>query len=104
MNQRIRYTGIPTGNPLVNALMVFVGALAVGAMILLGIVAFLVVASILLVLAGIVGIRVWWHRRKFRQAFGDGSGPDRRAGGNRVIEGEYHPVSTTDERKRQRTD
>lgn len=85
--------------------MVVVGVLAVGATIVLGIVAFLVVASIIVVLAGIVGIRVWWHRRKMQGAFAAGS--KRKPGDTsetRVIEGEYRPVSTRNEPEQHKQD
>ena len=101
MNRRIGTTRIPAGNPLVNALMVIAGALALGAMIVVGLVAFLVVASIIIVLAGIVGIRVWWHRRKLKDAFGAGSDAGRKANDARIIEGEYRSISTRSDRERQ---
>ena len=103
MNRRLRTTGIPTGNPLVNALMVIVGVLALGAMLVLGVVAFLAVASIVIVLAGIVGIRVWWHRRKLKHGSGTGSDGGRSAD-VRVIEGEYRSLSTRKDGERQRSE
>lgn len=105
MNRKIRYGALPAGNPLTNALMVIVGVLAVSAIIVLGIVAFLVVASIILVLAVIVAIRVWWHNRKLRKEFDAGgrSGPGD-GGDIQIIEGEYHTVSTRSERERTRSE
>lgn len=88
---------MPVGNPLVNALMVAVGLVAIGAMLVLGIVAFLIVASILVVLAGIVGLRLWWIGRKLRKAAGAPAGPSRT---HRIIEGEYRRVPTGAERER----
>ena len=52
--------GIPAGNPIANALVIIVGALAIGASIVLGFFAFIVLASIVLVLGAIIGLRVWW--------------------------------------------
>jgi protein-S-isoprenylcysteine O-methyltransferase Ste14 len=92
VNRKINFSGIPAGNPLVNALMVLVGVLAIGAMIVLGIVALLVVSSVLVVLAGIVGLRLWWHGRKLRNA-SSRDWTDRQ----RVIEGEYRRVRTRDD-------
>jgi uncharacterized iron-regulated membrane protein len=104
LNRRLTTTGIPTGNPLVNALMIIVGVLALGAMLVLGVVAILAVASIVIVLAGIVGIRVWWHRRKLKRG-SSSSGPDGgRSADLRVIEGEYRSLSTRNDGKRQRSD
>lgn len=98
VNRRIGFSGVPAGNPLVNALMVVVGIVAMGAMLVLGIVAFLVVASILVVLAGIVGLRLWWIGRKLRKASGSGADPFR---AERVIEGEYRQVPTGRDREPQ---
>jgi len=84
--------GFSAGNPIANALVVIVGALAIAASIVLGFVAFVVLGSIILVLAAIVGIRVWWFNRKLRRE-GTGTGaPDQRPPGDGVIEGEYHVV------------
>lgn len=97
VNRRISFSGVPTGNPLVNGLMVVVGIVAMGAMVVLGIVAFLVVASILVVLAGIVGLRLWWLGRKLRKASGSAADP---FPAERIIEGEYRRVPTGTERER----
>jgi hypothetical protein len=48
--------GIPAGNPIANALVVIVGALAIGASIVLGFVAFVVLGSIVLILGSIIGL------------------------------------------------
>ena len=95
-NRRIKFSGAPAGNPLVNALLVVVGAVALGAMVVLGIVAFLVVASILVVLAGVIGLRLWWLGRKLRKAQG---GAAERFQAEHVIEGEYRRVPAERERE-----
>ncbi|MEX2125487.1 MAG: hypothetical protein WD795_16455 [Woeseia sp.] len=101
LTHRIRPGRFPAGNPAANALMVIVGVLAVGAAIVLGFFAFILLASIVLVLAGIVGIRVWWIGRKLRQlheaAGAAGRGRKSEAG---IIEGEYHVVATRRDRER----
>ena len=56
--------GIPAGNPIANALVVIVGALAIGASIVLGFFAFVVLGSIVLVLGAIIALRVWWFNRR----------------------------------------
>lgn len=90
----VRYStpnrGFPAGNPLANVLVVIVGALAIGASIVLGFLAFVVLASIIFVMAAVIGIRVWWLNRKLAKS---GTGPQagtRKTDG--VIEGEYHVV------------
>ncbi len=97
-HRRIKFSVPSVGNPLVNALMVVVGVIALGAMVVLGIVAFLVLAAILVVLAGIVGLRLWWLGRKLRKSPVDGRGRFR---AERVIEGEYRRVPAERERERQ---
>jgi membrane protein implicated in regulation of membrane protease activity len=99
LKRHIRFGSMPSGNPLANALMLVVAALAVGAAIVLGFVAFIVFAGIALVLAAIVGIRLWWFSRKLgREARGKSERGDEQTSG-RVIEGEYTVVSTRTRRK-----
>ena len=84
--------GIPAGNPIANVLVVIAGALAIGASIVLGFFAFVALSGIVLVTAAIVGIRVWWLKRKIQQGQPVGSpGPSQHAPGG-VIEGEYKVV------------
>ncbi len=83
--------GFSAGNPIANALVVIVGALAIAASIVLGFVAFVVLGSIVLVLAAIVGIRVWWFNRQLQRQ-GGGTRPSDPGAPGGVIEGEYHVV------------
>ena len=85
-------SGFPAGNPIANALVVIVGALAIGASIVLGFFAFVVLGSILLVLGSIVAIRVWWFNRKLIKEAAKRPPPESQASGGGVIEGEYHVV------------
>ena len=93
MNNR----GLPAGNPLANILVVVAGALVIAASVVLGFVAFVVLASIILVIAGVVGIRVWWLSRKLEKRMPAGETP---APGSDVIEGEYHVVVEDREKPR----
>ena len=95
MKRNIRFGTIPAGNPLANALMLIVGALAVGAALVLGFFAFVVLSGIVLVLAAIVGLRLWWFSRKLRREASREAGTQNgRSSSGRVIEGEYTIVST----------
>ena len=84
--------GIPAGNPIANVLVIIVGALVIGASIVLGFFAFLVLSAVVLVSAAVVGLRVWWLKRKMASggvSGGEGVTVRRRVD---VIEGEYHVV------------
>jgi len=83
--------GFPAGNPLANIFVIIVGALAIGASIVLGFFAFVIMGSIVLIMASIIGLRVWWFKRKMRGqmppgANGSGAAP------KGVIEGEFKVV------------
>ncbi len=85
--------GLPAGGPIASALVVIVGSLVIAATIVVGFFAFLFLGSLLLVLAAIVSIRLWWIRR--RVAKGPASGVSTGQAGDAVpqtIEGEYHVV------------
>ena len=64
MTQQFRHRQFSAGNPLANALVVVVGAVVIGVSFVLGIVAFVALASAVLVLGAIIGVRVWWLNRK----------------------------------------
>ena len=92
--------GLPAGGPIANALVVIVGSLVIAASIFVGFFAFLILGSLLMVLAAVVSIRLWWLRRKL--AKGPVPGPSTRAGSPgtpQTIEGEYHVVIEEKERR-----
>jgi hypothetical protein len=80
--------------------MAVLGVLAIGAMLVLGLVAFLVVASIVVVLAAIVGLRIWWHNRRIHKEFYSGGKAVPRGNDPQIIDGEYYTVPTRSERER----
>ena len=79
--------GFPAGNPIANIFVIVVGALAIGVSVVLGFFAFIVLGSIVAVLAAVVGLRLWWLNRKLR-----GQRPAGNPGESGVIEGEYRVV------------
>ena len=90
MNFSSSNRGFPAGNPIANVLVIIVGALVIAASIVLGFMAFIILGSIILIFAAVVGIRLLWFNRKLRKAGvhrvpGDGR-PNSPAG---VIEGEF---------------
>ncbi len=75
-------------------LVVIVGALVIGATIVLGVVAFVALGGIILVLAAVLGVRMWWLGRKLPKHSSAANGRGRSGSGdNTVIEGEYREVS-----------
>lgn len=89
--------GFPAGNPIANALVIVVGALAIAASVVLGFFAFLVVLSLLTICAVILGIRIWWFRRSLEpsarpaDAAPEERSPNNRKNGN-MIEGEFRVI------------
>jgi hypothetical protein len=72
--------GFPAGNPIANVLVIIAGALVIG------------LSAIVLVSAAIIGIRVWWLKRKIeRGEVPQGAQRPPQAPGG-VIEGEYKVV------------
>ena len=84
--------GFPAGNPIANVFVIIVGALAIGASIVLGFFAFVIVGGIVLIMASIIGLRVWWFNRKMRGQMPPG-GESTSASHGGVIEGEYQVVA-----------
>ena len=78
---------MPADNPLANLLVIVVGTLVIAASIVLGFFAFVVIAGVVLVLAAIMRIRLWWMTR-FRQP---AQKPNTTNSG--VIEGEFSVVA-----------
>ena len=76
--------------------MIIVGALAISASIVLGFFAFVIIGSIVLIMASIIGLRVWWFKRTMRGQVPPASNRTSAAEGG-VIEGEFRVVA--DDRK-----
>ena len=91
--------GFPAGNPIANVFVILVGALVIGVSVVLGFVAFVVLGSIVAVLASAIGLRVWWFNRKLRREMSRGADSEKPAPGG-VIEGEYQVIG--DDRKDRR--
>jgi hypothetical protein len=91
----LKYTssnrGLPAGNPIANIFVILAGALIIAVSIVLGFVAFVVLGSIVAVLAAVLGLRLWWFNRKLRKQ-GGGSDASRQSQSVPYIEGEYHVV------------
>lgn len=100
-----RYTAnrhISSGNPIANALVVIVGVLTIGAFIVLGVVAAVAIGGIVLVMAAVLGIRIWWLGRKLpKQGKPLSQREHSGSSANTVIEGEFQIVSTKQDEKQQ---
>ena len=83
--------GFPAGNPIANALVIVVGALAIGVSLVLGFFAFVILASILVIFSAFVGIRLWWFNRKLQRRQREAGTHAGKAPGG-VIEGEFHVI------------
>ena len=83
--------GFHAGNPIANVFVILVGALAIGVSVVLGFVAFIVLGSIVAVLAAVIGLRLWWFNRKLRGQAQSGPTHNQPAPGG-VIEGEFHVI------------
>lgn len=99
MTRRIEFRGGPPDNPLLHALALVGGALLFAALVLFSLLEFLVVASLIAVLAAVVGLRVWWQRRRAAGRAESGEPP---GASGQVIEGEYRRVSPDPEGRRGR--
>ena len=101
MNRHTPYRHISTGNPIANVLVVIVGVLTIGAFIVLGVFAAVALSGVVLLMAAILGIRMWWLGRKLpaqRQ-----TAPTRRQTGatdNNVIEGDFEVISADKDENR----
>ncbi len=83
--------GLPAGNPIANLFVILVGTVIIAASIVVGFVAFLILGSIVAVLAAAFGIRVWWLNRGLkRHHSAQNVDIPQSAGG--VIEGEFRVV------------
>ncbi len=100
----IRHTSnrhISAGNPIANALVVIVGVLTIAAFIVLGFFAAVALAGVILVMAAVLGIRLWWLGRKLpKQAQSTSGRRQSRPAANTVIEGEYQVVTADHDEKR----
>ena len=84
-------SSFPAGNPIANALVVVAGVLAIAASVVLGFFAFVALSAVILIAASIIGIRVWWLKRKIHDS-PELSRTAGRTAPDSVIEGEYRVI------------
>ncbi len=83
--------GLPAGNPIANLFVILVGTVIIAASIVVGFVAFLILGSIVAVLAAAFGLRVWWFNRGLKR-HKETPNVDAGQSGGGVIEGEFRVV------------
>ncbi len=94
MIQQFRHRQFPASNPLANALVIIVGVLVIAVSLVIGVVAFVALLAAAIVMAGVIGARVWWLNRRpgagrkkpVNQARKPGAGAE-------IIEGEFRVVT-----------
>lgn len=100
----IRHTSnrqFSVGNPIANLLVVVVGVLTIGAFIVLGVVAAVALSGVVLVMAAVLGIRMWWYGWKLPKQGRTANMPGHtRPSGNTIIEGEFQVVSADQDKNR----
>ncbi len=90
-----------SGNPIANLLVVIVGVLTIGVFIVLGVVAAVALGGVVLVMAGLLGIRMWWLGRKLPKHGRTADWPRHtRPSDSTVIEGEFQVVSADQDKNR----
>ncbi len=89
-------SGLFGSNPIANIFVVIIGTLAIAASIVLGFFAFLILTGVVLVMAAVIGLRVWWFKRNMQRNSPDvRTGTPQAPGG--IIEGEFEVVADEDE-------
>ncbi len=83
--------GLPAGNPIANLFVILVGTVIIAASIVVGFVAFLILGTIVAVLAAGFGLRVWWLNRGLKRRQ-DTKKADSEARSGGIIEGEFRVV------------
>lgn len=94
MMQQFRQRQFPANNPLANALVIIVGVLVIAVSLVLGVVAFVALFAAAIVMAAVIGVRVWWLNRK--QGRGRQNHVNRGAetgAGAEIIEGEFRVIT-----------
>jgi Flp pilus assembly protein TadB len=93
MVQNHSRSGFPVGNPIANVLVAIAGLLTIAVSVVVGFVALLVLGAIVLVVAAVIGLRVWWFNRQLRRQAGAKRPGEAGGGPSSVIEGEYRVIS-----------
>ena len=95
MTTEFKQRQLPYRNPLANALVVVVGAIAIVLSFVIGFVALFAFAAAIMVLGAVIAIRLWWLNFKARR--NAGSAASKAGNGQKadatLIEGEFEVIS-----------
>ncbi len=83
-------------NPIASALVVVVGAIMISIILVLGFVAFLVMAALFAVAGAVLGIRLWWAKHRLERA--PENRPNKRNRSVDIIEGDFQIVNKDEDR------
>lgn len=83
--------GLPAGNPIANLVVILVGTLIIAASIVVGFFAFLILGSIVALLAAAFGLRIWWFNRGLKRR-DESQNVNRKRPTGGIIEGEFRVV------------
>jgi len=101
LNRHTPNRHISTGNPIANVLVVIVGVLTIGAFIVLGVFAAVALSGVVLLMAAILGIRMWWLGRKLPAQRQTATTQNQTgAADNNVIEGDFEVISADKDENR----
>jgi uncharacterized membrane protein YphA (DoxX/SURF4 family) len=99
LNQQFKHRQFPAGNPLANVLVIVVGVIVIGVSFVLGVFAFVALLAAAIVMAAIIGVRVWWLNRKLGTRQKSHVNQKRgSASGSEIIEGEFRVVGPDKDR------
>ncbi len=99
MIRQFRQRQFPADNPLANALVIIVGVLVIAVSLVLGVVAFVALLAAAIVMAAIIGARVWWLNRKLGRGRQNHVNQGAETGsGAEIIEGEFRVITHDKER------
>ena len=89
------------GNPIANLIVVIVGLLTIGAFIVIGVFAAVALSGIVVVMASILAVRMWWLGRKLpKQDRTTNKTRHAHPSDTSVIEGEFQVVSADQDENR----
>ena len=99
MIEQYRHKQFSANNPLANALVIIVGVVVIAVSLVLGVVAFVALLAMAIVMAAVIGARIWWLNRRLGSRRKNHVNQSRKtSAGGEIIDGEFRVVSHERER------